>query len=139
MNPDKRKSAEAAEKKDLVCELHGIPVRLPSSAKYKKDRYDVKAGPDIEVGTKAVLAIDWRGERLGYYLGVLVDWWEPQHIGWWSADTTLYFVVLKCSNDKIQDRVGRIVSASWPSSGWGAHGLRVSSWREEDFPSAKNS
>lgn len=118
MNPDKRAKTEAIAKHNLQCELHGIPITLPAAAKYKRDRYEKKDGPQLEVGMKAVIAVDRGGERVGYYLGVLVDWCEPEERKWWTHRTELYFVVLANSNSKIADRKGRIVSARWPAGYW---------------------
>lgn len=120
------------EQHDILCELHGVPLRVPSASKYKRNRNEKKDGPILEVGKKAVLAVNDGRERVGYYLAVLIDWHDPLDRGWWSSRSTLYFVVLDNSNDKIEDRRGRLVSASWPG-GWFSNSLLVVSWDESFF------
>lgn len=132
MRPEKRKELEAISLRQLRCDLTDIPVTVPGKAKYKRGRDEKKIGPDIEVGKKAVLAVQKGMDRSGYYLGVLVDWYEKE-IGYWDWNTTLYFVVLKTSTSKIPDRTGRLVSARWPQRFY-LRGLAVISWDEKDFP-----
>ena len=130
MREEKRKHVEHDAKAEFTCELHGIPVKLPSSAKYKLDRYERKVGPDLEVGKQAVLAFNKGMDRLGLYLAVLVDW--DDEAGYWSSSTNLYFVVLESSNEKIPDRKGRIVVSQWPCARWVSN-VSVISWHPEDF------
>jgi hypothetical protein len=130
MREEKRKAVEADAKREFVCELHGVPVTLPPAAKYKKDRSEKHAGPDLEIGKQAVLAVNRGMERKGLYLAVLVDW--DDDAGWWYMDTDLYFVVLDRSTDKIGDRIGRIVHARWPNNRWFSN-LSVVSWNPADF------
>jgi len=35
MKSERRETIEAASKREFQCELHGIPVTIPSAAKYK--------------------------------------------------------------------------------------------------------
>jgi hypothetical protein len=130
MREEKRRSIEAGAKLGIQCELHGIPMTLPSAAKYKKQKYDKRAGPDLEVGRKVVLALNKGMERIGLYLAVLVDWEDEQ--GWWTSRSRLYFVVLENSNHKIPDRIGRIVSAIWPYEHY-CSSHSVISWNSADF------
>lgn len=121
------------KQRDILCELHGVPLRVPSASKYKRNRHEKKDGPILEVGKKAVLSVNNGMDRVGYYLAVLVDWYEPLEKGWWSSNTTLYFVALDASNDKLEDRRGRLVSARWPNPGWWQGQLSVVSWDESFF------
>jgi hypothetical protein len=136
MHTDKREATETAAKADMKSELTGIPVKVPSAAKYKKHRHEKQNGPDIHVGKRAVIAaqrLRSNANRDGYYLGELVDWFEPHEHGFWTHQTDLIFRVIKSSNSKIPQLEGRLIVARGDGNWWSGT-LSVTSWREEDFP-----
>ena len=116
--------------KELYCELHGVPIKTPSSAKYKISKYEKKAGPDLFVGKQAVLALSKGMDRVGLYLAVLVDWDDES--GYWYNHTTLYFVVQQNSSEDMPDRLGRIVHTTWPSARFSSN-ISIASWNPDDF------
>lgn len=131
MKPERREGAEALAKHELVCELHGIPIKIPPATKYKKHHKGEKDQPDLEVGKMAVLSFSTRNQRVGYYLATLVDW-DDETNDYWTYRANLFFVVIDRSNDKMPDRRGRIISVN--IGGWSWSGLRVESWDKNFFP-----